>query len=57
MVEWVKMMFIDLNAQNILIPWIYLFYNSDFHEQAVKEERAHNKVLPAGMNSPKKQSY
>ena len=32
MVEWVKMVFIELNAQNILIPWIYLFYNPEFHE-------------------------
>jgi len=26
----VKMIFIDLNTQNILTPWIYLFYNNDF---------------------------
>jgi len=30
LVEWVKMIFIDLNTQNILTPWIYLFYNNDF---------------------------
>ena len=30
MVEWVKMIFIDLSAQNIIIPWIYLIYNNDF---------------------------
>lgn len=24
------MIFIDLNTQNILVPWIYLFYNNDF---------------------------
>ncbi|CDW73956.1 UNKNOWN [Stylonychia lemnae] len=31
-IEWVKMIFIDLNAQNILIPWIYLFYNDNFDQ-------------------------
>ena len=25
------MIFIDLNTQNILVPWIYLFYNEDFN--------------------------
>jgi hypothetical protein len=30
LVEWVKMLFIELNSQNILTPWIYLFYNNDF---------------------------
>ena len=24
------MIFIDLSTQNILLPWIYLFYNNEF---------------------------
>jgi hypothetical protein len=24
------MIFIDLNTQNILVPWIYFFFNNDF---------------------------
>jgi len=30
LVEWVKMIFVDLSSQNILIPWVYLFYNDEF---------------------------
>ena len=32
LVEWVKMIFIELNSQNIMTPWIYLFYNNDFQQ-------------------------
>jgi hypothetical protein len=30
------MIFIDLNTQNILVPWIYLFYNDDFNQVWLK---------------------
>jgi len=30
LVDWVKMIFIDLSSQNMIIPWIYLFYNEEF---------------------------
>ena len=39
LVEYVKLIFIELNAQNMLIPWIYLFYNAEFNEQSVLEDQ------------------
>jgi hypothetical protein len=34
----VKSCFIDMNAENLMIPWIYLCYNKEFPEQKQVEK-------------------
>ena len=34
LVDYVKSSFIDMSAENLMIPWIYLCYNKEFSSHA-----------------------
>lgn len=48
LIDYVKSCFIDLNAENMMIPWIYLCYNKDFTSPATDERKTGNLKQASG---------
>lgn len=35
LIDYVKSVFVDMNAENLMVPWIYLCFNKEFENQSI----------------------